>query len=73
MREGIYTAGYLGVGPAIREILVETRGYSEDGARVPAAIIGGTFACYLSHPFDVRGDYCIACCCVPFLRGALGG
>ena len=56
MREGIFTAGYLGVGPLIKsEILArypETLGKTEDRARVGGAIAGGAFACYLSHPFD---------------------
>ena len=49
MREGIYTAGYLGVGPSVREFIVATHGYSENAARVPAAILGGAFACLLSQ------------------------
>lgn len=49
MREGIYTAGYLGVGPSVREFIVAQHGYSEDAARVPGAILGGAFACLLSQ------------------------
>lgn len=49
MREGIYTAGYLGVGPSVREFIVATHGYSDDAARVPGAILGGAFACLLSQ------------------------
>ena len=54
MREGIYTAGYLGVGPSVREFLVATYKYSENAARVPAAILGGAFACLLSQCVCIR-------------------
>ena len=57
---GIYTAGYLGVGPSVREFIVATHGYSEDAARVPAAILGGAFACLLSQcvslPVQIRAS-----------------
>jgi hypothetical protein len=52
LREGIYSAGYLGVAPVIREsIMAMYPEMNEDVARIPAAIIGGGFCCYLSHPF----------------------
>jgi len=51
MREGIYSAGYLGVGPVIRKSL-EQRGYGKSESAVGAAVGGGVFCCYLSHPFD---------------------
>ena len=53
MREGIYSAGYLGIAPIVRERIMAARPeMNEDVARVPAAIIGGMFCCYMSHPFD---------------------
>ena len=58
MREGIYTAGYLGVGPSVREFIVATHGYSDDAARVPAAIVGGAFACLLSQCVSLPVHFC---------------
>lgn len=55
MREGIYTAGYLGVAPSMREYLREHHGdkfQSEDQARFMGAIAAGIMGAYLSHPFD---------------------
>jgi hypothetical protein len=51
MREGVYTAGYLGVGPVIRTSLADM-GYSNAQAAVAGAVLGGSFCCFLSHPFD---------------------
>jgi len=55
-REGIYTSGFLGIVPVIRQNLViafpDTIGSSEGKARTVAAILGGTLCCYLSHPAD---------------------
>ncbi len=55
VREGLWTCGYLSIPPIVRTQL-KTR-YpetfdSDDKARIPAALLGGLFACYLTHPFD---------------------
>jgi len=56
LREGIYTAGYLGVAPVVREYLrakfPDSLGKTEDSARTFGAILGGIFASSLSHPMD---------------------
>jgi hypothetical protein len=55
-REGVFAAGYLGVGPAVKEYLLEshpeTLGRTEGSAAVAAAVAGGVFACFASHPMD---------------------
>jgi hypothetical protein len=55
VREALWTCGYLSIPPVVRHQLM-TR-YPEtfdtnDKARIPAALLGGLFACYLTHPFD---------------------
>lgn len=55
VREALWTCGYLSIPPVVRSTLMET--YPEtfdtnDKARIPAALLGGLFACYLTHPFD---------------------
>jgi hypothetical protein len=55
VREALWTCGYLSIPPVVRRTLMES--YPEtfdtnDKARVPAALLGGLFACYLTHPFD---------------------
>jgi hypothetical protein len=55
MREGIYSAGYMGVGPVVRSYLYDNYRdtfQSEDQARIVGAIIAGLFGAYVSHPFD---------------------
>lgn len=55
MREGIYSAGYLGIGPVVRSYLWDNhrdKFGSEDQARMVGAILAGLFGAYLSHPFD---------------------
>jgi hypothetical protein len=55
MREGLWTCGYLSFPPVFIRTLRETFPEKLDTdakARVPAALLGGLFACYLSHPFD---------------------
>jgi len=56
LREGIYTAGYLGVAPVVREYLTKnfstSIGKNEDSARMFGAVVGGLFASGLSHPMD---------------------
>jgi hypothetical protein len=54
-REALWTCGYLSIPPVVRRTLMEQ--YPEqfptnNAARVPAALLGGLFACYLTHPFD---------------------
>jgi hypothetical protein len=54
-REALWTCGYLSIPPIVRRNLMEN--YPEtfptnQVARIPAALLGGLFACYLSHPFD---------------------
>jgi len=55
IREALWTCGYLSIPPVVRRTLMES--YPEqfptnNHARVPAALLGGLFACYLTHPFD---------------------
>ena len=55
IREALWTCGYLSIPPVVRRTLMEK--YPEtfpdnNRARIPAALLGGLFACYLSHPFD---------------------
>ena len=55
IREALWTCGYLSIPPVVRRTLMEN--YPEqfptnNTARVPAALLGGLFACYLTHPAD---------------------
>lgn len=55
VREALWTCGYLSIPPVVRRTLMDQ--YPEtfdtnDKARIPAALLGGLFACYLTHPFD---------------------
>ena len=55
VREGLWTCGYLSIPPIVRSTLRENFPETFDTnakARVPAALLGGLFACYLTHPFD---------------------
>lgn len=55
VREALWTCGYLSIPPVVRRTLMEnypTTFDTNDKARVPAALLGGLFACYLTHPFD---------------------
>lgn len=55
VREGLWTCGYLSIPPIVRTGLMESFPDTFDSqakARVPAALLGGMFACYLTHPFD---------------------
>jgi len=55
-REGIYTAGYMGVVPSIRNYLKqnhpETIGKTDDRARIVGSVVGGFLASSLSHALD---------------------
>jgi len=55
IRESLWTCGYLSIPPIVRNSLrtnyPETFD-SNEKARIPAAMLGGFFACYLSHPVD---------------------
>lgn len=55
IREALWTCGYLSIPPVVRRTLMEsypTIFDTNDKARVPAALLGGLFACYLTQPFD---------------------
>merc|ERR1712194_274944 len=55
VREALWTCGYLSIPPVVRRTLMEK--YPDtfdtnDKARVPAALIGGLFACYMTQWAD---------------------
>jgi len=55
VREALWTCGYLSIPPIVRQYLRESypeKFDSDAKARVPASLLGGLFACYLTHPFD---------------------
>jgi hypothetical protein len=55
IREALWTCGYLSIPPIVRFQLMEmypTTFDTKEKARIPAALLGGLFACYLSHPVD---------------------
>lgn len=55
VREALWTCGYLSIPPVVRRTLMESypnQFPDNNTARVPAALLGGLFACYLTHPFD---------------------
>jgi Mitochondrial carrier protein len=55
VREALWTCGYLSIPPVVRRTLMESypdQFPDNNKARVPAALLGGLFACYLTHPFD---------------------
>lgn len=55
IREGLWTVGYLSIPPVVRRNLMQMYPETFDTqnkARVPASLIGGFIACYLTHPAD---------------------
>jgi hypothetical protein len=50
-REGIFTAGYLGVGPALKRYFVR-EGHEESHAKIASAVIAGVASATISHPID---------------------
>ena len=55
IREALWTCGYLSIPPVVRRTLMEKYPEtftSNDKARVPAALLGGLFACYLTQWAD---------------------
>lgn len=51
-REGMFTAGYLGIGPVISRTLQEDYNQSVSVAKAGGAVGGGVIAATLSHPMD---------------------
>lgn len=51
-REGIFTAGYLGIAPSLTRYLSEEYKFGDHGARVLGAIGAGIVSATLSHPMD---------------------
>jgi Mitochondrial carrier protein len=55
IRESLWTCGYLSIPPVVRSYLLEHHADqfpTNNAARIPAALLGGLFACYLTHPAD---------------------
>jgi len=51
-REGVFTLGYLGLGPALTTICKNDYAMGESQASVVGAVGGGVVASLLSHPLD---------------------
>lgn len=49
-REGVFTLGYLGVGPALQGICKKDLGLGPAPAAIAGAVGGGVLASVLSHP-----------------------
>ena len=55
IREGLWCVGYMSIPPIIRRELRQAKPDvfdSDDKARIPASLLGGAFACYLTQPVD---------------------
>lgn len=55
IREGLWTVGYMSIPPIVRKQLRSSMPDTFDTdnkARIPASLLGGLFACYLTHPAD---------------------
>ena len=55
VREALWTCGYLSIPPVVRSYLMENHPEQfpdNNRARIPAALLGGLFACYLTQPAD---------------------
>ena len=52
VRDGIYTAGLLGITPATQTELMK-QGHSQSAAGLYASVIGGVTCAFFSHPLDV--------------------
>ena len=52
IREGLFTAGYLGITPLLSRYFQENYNTHENNSKVYASIIAGLIAAPLSHPFD---------------------
>jgi hypothetical protein len=55
VREALWTCGYLSIPPIVRGYLMTNYAETFDSnekARIPASLLGGLFACYLTQPFD---------------------
>ncbi|EDQ89869.1 uncharacterized protein MONBRDRAFT_7863 [Monosiga brevicollis MX1] len=51
LREGIFVAGYLGLGPALSRHFEDT-GHTRNQAKIYSAVIAGVVSATLSHPID---------------------
>lgn len=51
-REGLFTAGYLGLGPVATQTLQDEYGFGEVSAKMGGAVCGGVIAASCSHPLD---------------------
>lgn len=51
-REGVFTLGYLGVGPAVETYCRRSQEMSRPSAALAGAVGGGVLASLLSHPMD---------------------
>eukprot|EP00518_Triparma_eleuthera_P003781 CAMPEP_0182454134 /NCGR_PEP_ID=MMETSP1319-20130603/900_1 /TAXON_ID=172717 /ORGANISM="Bolidomonas pacifica, Strain RCC208" /LENGTH=265 /DNA_ID=CAMNT_0024652117 /DNA_START=33 /DNA_END=830 /DNA_ORIENTATION=+ len=55
IREGLWCVGYMSIPPIVRRELRAAKPDvfdSDDKARIPASLLGGFFACYLTQPVD---------------------
>ncbi|GMH67498.1 hypothetical protein TrLO_g1648 [Triparma laevis f. longispina] len=55
IREGLWCVGYMSIPPIIRREFRSAKPDifdTDDKARIPASLLGGAFACYLTQPVD---------------------